>query len=166
MPLALPNQGTIWKPEKNETEQARQASGVLDSIYRDVIEEHHGDSLTFFQKVSKSRVSIPPTAILWMLQVLKEVASGNAVTLIPIHAELTTQEAADFLNVSRPFLISLLEQGKIRFRKVGRHRRIQFGDIYDYKLNSEKEQRKTLENMTGQSQDLEGDDFDLEDLKP
>lgn len=81
------------------------------------------------------------------------IAKSN-VTIIPCHAELTTQEAADFLNISRPYLIQLLEKGKIPFKKVGRHRRILFEDLMKYKEYSKAAGRKIREQLTGEAQDL------------
>src|SRR4051794_39949397 len=114
MPFAVTHAGNIWRPKKSESEAAKKASSELDSIYGDIL-AHKLDPQTFFEKLSSAHISIPPMVIIWMLQVLKEVALGNAVTLIPIHAELTTQEAADFLSVSRPYFVSLLESGSIPF---------------------------------------------------
>src|SRR4029078_2067117 len=75
-----------------------------------------------FQLIKKGKgevISIPTGALKLLMTILSQMAKGNAITLMPVHAELTTQEAADLLNVSRPFLVNLLEQGKIPFRKIG-----------------------------------------------
>lgn len=82
------------------------------------------------------------------------MAAGNAVTLIPVHAQLTTQQAADVLNVSRPFLVSLLEEGKIPHVKVGTHRRILFEDLMRYKNSVDRERRKALDELVTQSEAL------------
>jgi excisionase family DNA binding protein len=85
---------------------------------------------------------------------LTEMAQGNAVALIPVHAELTTQEAADYLNVSRPYLIKLLELGKIKFHMVGTHRRIRFSDLAAYRNATEIERQKVMDELATQSQKL------------
>lgn len=68
-----------------------------------------------------------------LLELLRVVGSGDAVTLVPVHQQLTTQQAADILNVSRPYLIKLLEEGVMDHYKVGRHRRIRAHDVFAYK---------------------------------
>ena len=97
-----------------------------------------------------------PTAVTRLLNhILTEMAAGNAVTLTPIHAEMTTQEAADFLNVSRPHLIGLLERGELPFRRVGTHRRVRFGDIEAYRQKLQADRAKVLDDLAALSQDLE-----------
>jgi excisionase family DNA binding protein len=85
---------------------------------------------------------------------LTQIAQGNAVSFIPIHAELTTQEAADLLNVSRPFLIKQIELGKIPHHKVGKHRQIQFNDLMVYKDQIDLATSQSLDEMVAISQEL------------
>src|SRR5437763_16515673 len=92
-------------------------------------------------------VELPAAAVRLLVRILTEMSQGNAVTLIPIHTELTTQQAADLLNVSRPFLITLLEGERIPYRKVGTHRRILFRDLMDFKKKNEEQRLKALDEL-------------------
>jgi excisionase family DNA binding protein len=100
-------------------------------------------------------VAVPREAFELFVKILEQMAQGNAVTVVPIHAELTTQEAANLLNVSRPFLIGLLDQGKIPFHKVGTHRRIRFEALLAFKRQEEQRQEQVLSELAAQAQELE-----------
>jgi len=87
-------------------------------------------------------------------QLVSYFVHGKAVSVIPVDKELTTQEAADILNVSRPFLVKLLEKGEIPFIKVGTHRRVRFNDLMEYKKRHDVERRHGLAELTQLSQEL------------
>ena len=103
---------------------------------------------------NKHQATIPAAAYRLLVDALAQMAQGNAVSLIPIHAELTTQEAADLLNVSRPFLITQIELGEIPHHKVGKHRRINFNDLMVYKERIDRVTAQGLDEMVAISQEL------------
>lgn len=134
------NEGGLFDPiapTEHDRELARNSLKVLSAVFKPTekgVEEDHVEFL-----LDDQVVSLPASAVKMLLSLLDQMAKGNPVSLVPMHAELTTQQAADALNVSRPFLIKLLENGQLPFRKVGTHRRIYFADLMEYKrVNQEK----------------------------
>ncbi len=99
-------------------------------------------------------VVLPASAVKLLVRLLSEMAAGNAVTLIPVHAELTTQQAADLLGVSRPFVIKQIEEGKIPHRRIGTHRRVMFKDLMDFKRRIDADRSKALEQLAAEAQKL------------
>lgn len=102
----------------------------------------------------EQEITVPVSAMRMLVDILAHMAEGESMTLIPQHAELTTQQAADFLNVSRPYFVKLLEEGKLLFHKVGSHRRIYFRDLVAYKEHNMNERRQAMEELAAQAQEL------------
>ncbi|MDT7526878.1 MULTISPECIES: helix-turn-helix domain-containing protein [Idiomarinaceae] len=100
------------------------------------------------------QVEIPVSALRLMVNLLTELGEGNTVKLVPIHAELTTQEAADLLNVSRPTVIKLLDDGTVPFHRVGNRRKVRFNDIRQYQNQLEQKRLKALNELSKMDQEL------------
>ena len=107
-----------------------------------------------YLNIENKTIEIPESAVKLLLEIINQIAEGNALTLIPEHTNLTTQEAADLLNVSRPFFVKLLESGEIPFQKVGNRRRILIDDVLKYKEKTHQERAKILQKLVDQAQDL------------
>jgi excisionase family DNA binding protein len=101
-----------------------------------------------------TEIPLPKGASKLLSHLLVEMGNGNAVTLVPIHAEFTTQEAADYLNVSRPYFVALLEKGAFPFTKIGSHRRIKFNNLLRYKKKLEAESEAAQRELAAISQEL------------
>jgi excisionase family DNA binding protein len=99
-------------------------------------------------------VELPETVVALLRQLVHDLARERAVTVVVVGRELTTQQAADILNVSRPYLIKLLEQGEIPFTMVGTHRRIPVGELLAYKRRRDERRRAGLAELTQMSQDF------------
>lgn len=103
---------------------------------------------------SEETITLPAAAVGMLIEILEQMSRGNTVTLIPVHAELTTQEAADLLNVSRPYLINLLDEGRIEYRKVGTHRRIRFEKLMAYKREVDAAREMALDELAAYDQEI------------
>lgn len=103
----------------------------------------------------KEHVKIPVSAFKFLNTILKHMAQGKAVSIIPSSAEITTQQAAEMLNVSRPHVVKLLEVGELPFHKVGTHRRIKLKDLQKYRVRMEKEREEALTELAKQAQELD-----------
>jgi excisionase family DNA binding protein len=99
-------------------------------------------------------IDLPESIFQLLRQVVHILAQGDSVSIVAVHKELTTQQAADILNVSRPHLISLLEQGVISFSHTGKHRRVKFGDLIAYKRQRDESRRAELAELTRASEEL------------
>lgn len=139
-------------PTAEEVAVARESGRTLSACLQTRAETQQIE--IFDDKGASHPVRVPMSALRLLVDVLTEIGEGNAVSLIPIHAELTTQDAADVLNVSRPFLVQLLENGEIPFHKTGTHRRIRYQDVIAYKKRVDAERSKVLDALAEQAQTL------------
>jgi excisionase family DNA binding protein len=99
-------------------------------------------------------IPVPAAAIHILADVLREMGKGNQVKLMPIENDMTTQQAADTLGVSRPYLIQLLETGKIPFHMVNTHRRVRVADVFQYREARHTARLKSLDELTAQAEEL------------
>jgi len=131
-------------PNKLEIENADH----LRTIMAGIIKKDEDTILNVVQKKGQiAAITLTPAIAHTFLEVLRLVSSGRGFRLIPLNANLTTQEAADLLNVSRPFLIKLLERDEIDYIKVGRHRRVKAEDLFAYKARRDDERASALSDM-------------------
>jgi excisionase family DNA binding protein len=131
-------------PTGIESSTADQLRQIIASQYREG-QETKLDVANAEGKIQS--VTLTPALTTSLMQLLRLVSSGQGFQMIPLKAELTTQQAADILNVSRPYLISLLEKGEIRFNTVGRHRRIEAEDLFAYKKQRDELRDKALADL-------------------
>lgn len=129
---------------------AKESAKILEQAIKS-----HSLKLEITDEVVHQTVVIPKKAAKLLLKMLKQMASGKQVTLLPTESELSTQEAAKLLNVSRPYFINLLEKGKLPFRKVGLHRRVRLHDLLTYKKQDDKMRQNALNELVKQAQELD-----------
>jgi excisionase family DNA binding protein len=132
------------RAEARRTEEAARVLGSARGA-RVVVRTRDGDQ--------GAEVALP-ARVVEALRVVLQLAQGNTVTVVPSHTELTTQQAADLLSVSRPYLVQLLEEGTIPHRKVGPRRRIRLADLLSYIRSEEERRREALAELTREAQEL------------
>ena len=96
---------------------------------------------------SKEKIKVPLSALKLLAKILKETSQGRPVSIVHIATEVTTQAAAEILGCSRPHIVKLLESGKIKFTKVGKHRRIRYEDIIQYKKEMKNLQERLINEI-------------------
>lgn len=145
---ALQNDQFITPPATPaESELARKSSRLLAACIG------HGETARLRVIDGDGEIEVPVPALRMLVNILDNMAAGNAVSLVPIHAELTTQQTADFLNVSRPYLIGLLERGELPHHKVGTHRRVYFRDLMAYREAQMRDSKAKLTELARHAQE-------------
>ena len=140
-------------PNERESALARESERVLAALLS--ARTTQSESINLRVGSSSEVVELPVSALHLMTRVLAEMARGNAVTLMPVEREVSTFEAADILNVSRPYLIKLLEAGEIPFRRVGTHRRVLLRDVLQYKRADDDRRAVVLDELVAEAQELD-----------
>ena len=134
-------------PSAADARSADQALRALD----------HGTERAVVRAVGapeSAAVELPPEARTLLLRILGHMANGDAVTVVPVAAEVTAQQAAEILGVSRPFVIRLVDEGKLACRLVGTHRRIPLADLLSFKQANRAERRAIAAELTAEAQEL------------
>lgn len=138
-------------PNQTDTLLAQQTSARLALL----LDEEPPYQVQLLLEGKPSEVlTVPAPAMQLLANILSEMAQGNAVALTPVQEEITTQEAADLLNVSRPFFVQLLDAGALPFRKVGTRRRVRLQDVLAYKRDLYEKRLQTLNELTAYDQEL------------
>jgi len=107
------------------------------------------------------RIALPESIFYVLERVAEVLARGDSITVVPVGRELTTRQAADLLNVSRQYLVRLLDEGRIAFRKTGKHRRLRIEDVLEFKEKRDKDRRAGLRELSQMSQAFGGYDSEL-----
>lgn len=141
---------TSGMPSEADARRARETKLLLAPL----LESTSRSDLGFIRMTAESALELPFPAVKLLADILDEMGRGNAVKIIPVHAELTTQEAADLLHVSRPTVIQMLKSGALPFRKVGTHRRIRVDALLTYKRKLDAERNAALAELTAYDREI------------
>jgi excisionase family DNA binding protein len=151
----MPNAVSVIHPGDVDAEVAGRAARRI----RDYLASHPGEQVLELRPETgdNDALIIPQPAAVMLAQVLALLEKGQGVQIMPDRAMLTTQQAADMLNVSRPYLIKLLETQEMPFTMVGTHRRIAFQDLLEYKRRDDQRRRQVLDELAALGEELGGD---------
>lgn len=138
---------------KSEQKIASKSLTEIESVSK-ILRAKKRKSVQIKIKESQEFITIPMDALIFLEAILKNMADGKTISLVPSNSEVSTQQAAEMLNVSRPHLIKILDQKKIPFKRVGSHRRILVEDIAKYLIIQEKERITQLDFLANQAQEL------------
>ncbi|MGM0587545.1 MAG: helix-turn-helix domain-containing protein [Bacteroidota bacterium] len=143
----------LKSPSQSEQRIAQEGKDSID----DILERLNTtmESVDLEVEGEPRHIKIPVSAFRFLKSILDHMAKGEGISLIPSEAELTTQQAAELLNVSRPYVVKLLEEGKIEFHKVGSHRRIKLKDLERYREKMEKDREEALDELAKLGQELD-----------
>lgn len=130
----------IKKPSKNDQKVASASYSALASVMEQLDSEQPEIEI----EETAEKIKIPLSALKLLGEILKAMGEGKMISVVPIATEVTTQAAAELLGCSRPHLVKLLEEGKIAFTKVGKHRRIKFDDIVHYRQEMKQQQKQHI----------------------
>jgi excisionase family DNA binding protein len=137
-------------PTESERKLAKESRGIV----KECLSEGESCRLRIIVDGVGRDVDIPMTAMRALGEALRQIALGKAPVVLPLDAEVSTQQAADILSVSRPYLIRLLDSNEIPFRRVGSHRRIRLLDVLNYRRRNDEERMKVLDELAAQAQEL------------
>ena len=140
----------ISRPSKIEQKVAMESYSALSAV----IEQINSQEPAIEIEETKEKIKIPLKALRLLGKILKAMSQGNAISIVPLAAEMTTQKAAEVLGCSRPHLVKLLEEGNIPFTNVGRHRRIKFEDVIKYKDSMKKEQKQLIIDIMNADEEI------------
>lgn len=138
----------ILSPVQPEGEDALIAREALVRVRNALAHHDSREPVRLTVDEDRETVTVPRAAVDLLVVVLANMAAGQGVSLVPAHSELTTQQGADLMNVSRPFLVRLLQAGDIEYRLVGTHRRIKAASLLDYMRRDDAQRRKAADELT------------------
>ncbi len=140
----------VHKPSKEEQVTAMQSYKALAATLKELRSENPEIEI----EETEDKIKIPLNALKLLAEILKATSQGKPISIVPIATEMTTQAAAEMLGCSRPHLVKLLEEGIIPFTKVGKHRRVKYADLIDYRNRKKAEQKSRIIQMMKSDEEI------------